>query len=115
MMSKKIIEGLELGNILIHPIRYRIIKEIKERQKLCIQELTDILGINRRNVSFHLSILNQYGFVEGNYDIMIIQPSKGKGKTAKYFRITPKVDAVLCAIDERIREMKSIEYADLKI
>ncbi len=103
--SKKIIKNLELGNILIHPIRYRIIKEIKEKQKLYIQELADILGINRRIVSFHLSTLSQYGFVEGNYEVLRVRRSKGKGRAAKYFRITPKVDAVLCTIAERIREI----------
>lgn len=105
MKSKKIIKSLELGNVLIHPIRYRIIKEIKEKQKLYIQELADILGINRRMVSFHLSTLSQYGFVEGNYEALRVQRPKGKGKAAKYFRITPKVDAVLCTITERIREI----------
>jgi len=105
MKSKKIIKSLELGNVLIHPIRYRIIKEIKEKQKLYIQELADILGINRRMVSFHLSTLSQYGFVEGNYEVMRVRRSKGKGKAAKYFRITPKVDVVLCTIAERIREI----------
>lgn len=107
MKNKKIIESLELGNILIHPIRYRIIKAIKEKQKLYIQELADILGINRRMVSFHLSTLNQYGFVEGNYEVLRLRRSlrHPKGKVAKYFRITPKVDTVLNSIVERIREV----------
>ena len=110
MYSKKMIKNLELGNILIHPIRYRIIKEIKENQKLYIQELADILKINRRKVSFHLSVLSQYGFVEGNYEVMKIRGSKGKDKAAKYFRVTPKVDTVLCDIAERIREIWDTEF-----
>ena len=105
MNSKKMIKNLELGNILIHPIRYRIVKEIKEKQKLYIQGLADILKINRRKISFHLSTLSQYGFVEGNYEVMKVQHSKGKDKAAKYFRVTPKVDIILCDIAERIREI----------
>lgn len=103
--NKKMINNLKLGNILIHPIRYRIIKEIKEKQKLYIQELADILGINRRMVSFHLSTLSQYGFVEGNYEVIRVPRPKGKDRAAKYFRITPKVDIVLCTVAERIREI----------
>ena len=107
MNNKKIIKSLELGNILIHPIRYRIIKEIKEKQKLYIQELADILKINRRKISFHLSTLSQYGFVEGNYEVLNVRRSKGKDKAAKYFRATPKVDIVLCDIAEIIREIST--------
>ena len=105
MNGKKMVKSLELGNILIHPIRYRIVKEIKEKQKLYIQELAVILKINRRKVSFHLSTLSQYGFVEGNYEVMKVRRSKGRDKAAKYFRVTSKVDTVLCDIAERIREI----------
>lgn len=98
--KSKLYKDLRFGNVLIHPIRYQIIKAIEEKHKLYIKELAEVLEINRRKISFHLSILKQYGFVEGGYEVI----DNRKGKAAKYFRITP-VDEVLCTIVERIREI----------
>ena len=93
MGNEKMNDTLELGHILIHPIRYQIVKAIKERGKLYISELADFLGMERKVVSFHLATLSQYGFVEGQYEILKIPHSKGKA--AKYFKLTPKVEDVL--------------------
>lgn len=105
-MEKNANDTLALGYILLHPIRYQIIRALKEKQKLYINELEGILGINRKVISFHLSTLNQYGFVEGNYEVLKIPHSDSKGKAAKYFKPTPKVDEVLDAVCRYLRYLK---------
>lgn len=84
---------LKLGHILIHPVRYQIIRAIKDKGKLYINEIAGMLDIDRKVISFHLQTLSEYGFVEGEYEILKIPRSKGKA--AKYFKITSKVDEVL--------------------
>ncbi len=85
--------GLALGHILIHPIRYQIIKAIKEKKKLYINEIATILGIDRKVISFHLATLDHHGFVAGYYEVL--KTPQSKGKAAKVFRLTPLVDQVL--------------------
>lgn len=102
METEKQNDVLELGHILIHPIRYQIIKAIKEKEKLYINEIATILGMDRKVVSFHLSTLNQYGFVEGDYEVLKI--SHSKGKAAKYFRLTPKVEKVLSDMTKELEK-----------
>lgn len=87
---------LELGHILIHPIRYQIVRSIREKGRLYINQMADMLDIDRKVVSFHLSTLSQYGFVESEYEVLKIPHSKGKA--AKYFRLTDKVDEVLANV-----------------
>jgi predicted ArsR family transcriptional regulator len=97
---------LELGHILIHPIRYQIVRSIREKGRLYINQMADMLDIDRKVVSFHLSTLSQYGFVESEYEVLKIPHSKGKA--AKYFRLTDKVDEVLANVKTELEINKNL-------
>jgi predicted ArsR family transcriptional regulator len=106
MEKENVNETLALGCILLHPIIYQIVRALKEKQKLYINELEGIIGINRKVISFHLSTLSQYGFVEGNYEVLKIPHSDSKGKAVKYFKLTHKVDDVLDVVCRSLRYLK---------
>lgn len=91
---------LELGHILVHPIRYQIVRSIRENGRLYINQMADMLDIDRKVISFHLSTLSQYGFVESEYEVLKIPHSKGKA--AKYFHLTDKVDEVLSNVKKEL-------------
>lgn len=89
---------LQLIYALMQPTRRKIIKTLREsKEPLYIKEIAQKIGEKERNVSFHLATLAEYGFVEGEYR-EIEKPthhSRVTGKAAKFYRLTPKVDAVI--------------------
>ena len=99
-------ELLRMAYILMHPTRFKIIQALKEAGRpLYIREIADKIGENHRIVSFHLTILAEHGFVEGEYRV-IEEPkerSKARGKAGKFYRLTPKVDEILKKIVEIAR------------
>ena len=92
-MINMIDDLLELGHVLLHPIRFKIVKLIRKNDKLYVNQMAEMLNIDRKLISFHLSTLNQYGFVKSEYEIL--EQSHSKGKAAKYYQLTNKVDNVL--------------------
>lgn len=89
---------LQLMYALMQPTRQKIIKTLRtSKEPLYIKEIAEKIGEKERNVSFHLATLAEYGFVKGEYR-EISKPthhSKVAGKAAKFYRLTPKVDAVI--------------------
>jgi len=99
-MSEKIIrEAL----ILLHPERWSIIKTLKASSSpLYINKIAEKSGVDRRLVSYHLSVLEQYGFVESEFKI--IKEPQSKGKAGRFYKLTGKVDEVLPKLAEIIKQ-----------
>ena len=103
-------EIVNLGYILSHPTRLRIIKVLKESdpaerpEGLYIAEIARRLGdLNPKLVSFHLSMLAQYGFVESHFGLA----NPGNAPVAvKYYKTTPKLDDILSKYGEIITKVE---------
>ncbi len=100
-MGKKPMEDelLEDSHIFLHPVRYRLL-ELLEEQPRHINALAKALGMERRLVSYHLTTLEDKGFVTSKYEIS--EEPKAKGKAIRLYRVTDK------AADVRAKLKKAI-------
>jgi DNA-binding transcriptional ArsR family regulator len=88
-------EKVKEAHVILHPIRFRIIELLNEKQ-MHVSELSKALAEERRLLSYHLDILEEYGFVQSQHEISD-QP-KSKGKALRIYRATDKIEQVLGAI-----------------
>jgi predicted ArsR family transcriptional regulator len=99
-MSQNEMENRELQLVyaLMQPTRQKIIKVLRaSKEPLYIKQIAAEIGEKERNVSFHLATLAEYGFVEGEYREIeaLTHRSRVTGRAAKFYRLTPKVEAVI--------------------
>jgi predicted transcriptional regulator len=87
------------AHVLVHPIRFRIVELLRENP-MHINSISKALGEERRLVSYHLQILETYGFLSSKYEIS--EQEKSKGKAIRKFWITDKVDEVLAELREKL-------------
>ena len=80
------------AHTLLHPIRFRIV-ELLEEKSMHINAISKALDEERRLVSYHLTVLEEYGFVSSTYEIS--EAKKSKGRPLRMYTVTDKVDAVL--------------------
>ena len=84
------------AHVLLHPIRFRIIELLAEKP-MHINSISKALeGKKKKLVSYHLDILEEYGFVTSEYEIS--EQPKSKGKALKKYSVTDKVEEVLSGI-----------------
>ena len=87
--------------ILTQPTRLKIINALRKAKKpLFIEQIAEAVGEDRRSVSFHLTTLAEYGFVKGEYKVS--EMPRSKGKAAKYYQLTEKVDDVFSRFSKSI-------------
>ncbi len=79
-------------HMLLHPMRYRILELLAEKP-MHINEISKALREERRLISYHLVTLEEYGFLNSNYEIS--EQPKSKGKAVKKYRMTEKVEEVI--------------------
>lgn len=84
---------------LLHPIRFRIVELLVEKP-MHINEMSKVLGEERRLVSYHLLALEEYGFLSSNYEISELP--KSKGKALRKYRVTEKVEEVISEFKRRL-------------
>lgn len=77
------------AHTLMHPIRLQLVECLGVEGQLCIKELAKALGEDRRLVSHHLEILEDYGFVTSRREISENPGSIGRG--LRIYQVTPKV------------------------
>jgi predicted transcriptional regulator len=80
------------AHLILHPIRFRLLQLLSERQ-MYVSELSKALAEERRLLSYHLDILEQYGFVQSKHEISD-QP-RSKGKALRTYWATDKIEQVL--------------------
>ncbi len=91
-------EKVKEAHVILHPIRFRIIELLSEKQ-MHVSELSKALAEERRLISYHLDILEEYGFVQSKHEISD-QP-RSKGKALRIYWTTDKIHHVL----DEIRQM----------
>ncbi|HDS45486.1 MAG TPA: transcriptional regulator [Methanomicrobia archaeon] len=87
------------AHVLVHPMRFRIVELLREKT-MHINSISKALGEERRLVSYHLQILETYGFLSSKYEIS--EQDKSKGKAIRKFWVTDRVDAVLAELREKL-------------
>ena len=86
--------------VLMQPTRQKIIKLLQLGEPLYIEQIAEKIGEDRRSVSFHLATLAENGFVEGEYrEIERATKNPGRGRGAKFYRVTPRVKEVMGKLD----------------
>lgn len=106
MVNKNEENDLSLLYVLMQPTRQKIVKTLKESKKpMYIKEISEKIGQQQRNVSFHLATLAEYGLVKGEYR-EIEKPthhSAVTGRAAKFYHVTKKLDDVTKRIVSIVR------------
>jgi DNA-binding transcriptional ArsR family regulator len=75
------------AHALLHPTRYKIAALLSE-SPMSIKELTEALGKEKRLISYHLFILEEHGFVNGEFKVS--KKANLKELTAKQYGVTEK-------------------------
>jgi len=83
---------------LLHPMRFRIVELLSEKT-MHIAEISKALGMERRLASYHLTVLEESGFLTSKYEIS--EAKKSKGRALRIYKVTDKVDAVLSEFKKR--------------
>jgi DNA-binding transcriptional ArsR family regulator len=82
---------------LAHPIRLRLLRLVRERQPVTGAELAAVVGESSASVSYHLSILARYGFIEPD-------PAAAQSRRHKPWRATYETDTVVADTSGPIAE-----------
>ncbi len=86
-------------HVLLHPMRYKIVELLAEKP-MHINGISKVLGGERRLVSYHLLTLEEYGFLNSNYEIS--EQPKSKGKAIREYHVTEKVEEVISELKKRL-------------
>jgi len=87
------------AHVLVHPIRFRIVELLLEKP-MHINEISKALGEERRLVSYHLDLLEEYGFVNSKHELS--DKPKLKGRAIRTYWVTNKVQEVINAIKKKL-------------
>ena len=64
MLSRESLEELaECLKVLTHPVRIRILEELKGKS-ICVNELCQRIGASQSNISQHLTLLRYQGWIK---------------------------------------------------
>ena len=88
MLEKIEAAMVKSGMIMLHPIRLKILRTLEEKGEMYIDEIAKEVDTDRRLVSFHLGVLQNYGFLESVFKV--VQEPHSKGKAGRFFKITTK-------------------------
>ncbi|MBN1763392.1 MAG: winged helix-turn-helix transcriptional regulator [Methanomicrobia archaeon] len=89
-LSPRESELLEDANIFEHPVRCQIVELLAE-QPMHINALSRALGEERGLVGYHLSTLQEHGFVTSKYKIFFLLEQRGIA--LRLYTVTDKVAA----------------------
>ena len=88
---------VEDAHVFLHPIRFRIVELLAEKP-MHINEISKAMGEERRLVSYHLLMLEKYGFVSSKYEMS--ENPKSKGRAIRKYWVTGKVEDVISELKE---------------
>ncbi|MGD0330095.1 MAG: winged helix-turn-helix domain-containing protein [Nitrososphaeria archaeon] len=82
------------GVLVLHPMRWKIINALKEDgQPRYIDQIAEKIGADRQLVSFHLSTLEENGFVKSQFKF-IERPNSPAGRAGRFYELTDKFDKI---------------------
>ena len=92
-------ELVKEAHVLLHPVRYRLMELLAE-QPMHINALSSALGMERRLVTYHLTALEDQGFVTSKYEIS--EQPKLKGRATRVYTATDKVAEVKAKLKKEL-------------
>lgn len=102
-MVKSMDKIIEEGIIVLHPERLKLYKALKESGKpLFINELADKVSTDRRLVSYHLSMLEEHGFVKSEFKV--VQEPHSKGKAGRFYVLTDKAEDIIPKLADALKK-----------
>ena len=76
--AEKLVRASELLRVAAHPQRLAILDLLGRNKRLCVLDLTDLLGLEQAILSQHLTLMRDKGLVdfekEGKYSFYLAQP-----------------------------------------
>lgn len=81
---------IKSGIVMLHPIRLKILHILEEKGEMYIDEIAKNVDIDRRLISFHLGVLQNYGFLESSFKV--VEEPHSKGKAGRFFTLTSKYE-----------------------
>lgn len=94
-------ELVKSGIIMLHPMRLKILHVLEEKGEMYIEPIAEITGIDRRLISFHLSVLQNNGFLESAFKV--VEEPRSKGKAGRFFKLTPKYEETKSRLSEFLK------------
>lgn len=95
---------LEMAQVIMEPTRAKVIESLFDSPKY-IGEIAKHVSLDRSNVAYHLSILEQNNLVNSEYKILV--PPKSKGTAVRVYSINIEhYLEVLKGIEEVLPKMR---------
>jgi predicted transcriptional regulator len=89
------------GTIMLHPIRWKILKGLKEKgETMYIDQIAKMVNEDRRLVSVHLGSLQEHGFLTSEFKV--VEQPHSKGKAGRFFTLMPKFDELRSQLAKEI-------------
>lgn len=96
---KSITDGTAL--IVMHPVRFNILQFIKgAKEPQYVEQIAKAVDEHPRLVSHHLTVLEDLGLVDCNYEVATAKGSSKRGVAVRMCKATPKLTEVLQEIAE---------------
>jgi len=86
--------------VLLHPTRFKIVELLAEKPMYIAEIAKTLRADSQFVISYHLRILEEYGFLSGRYEIS--KQPKSRGKAVKIFSVTGKVEQVKRVMKEKL-------------
>lgn len=90
---------LEMAQVVMESARWKIMENLQENPKY-IGQIAKDLNLDRSNVAYHLSVLEQNGLVNSEYKILV--PPHSPGKAARFYSVNKQV------YEEFLKEIEKI-------
>ncbi|MBL7983663.1 MAG: helix-turn-helix transcriptional regulator [Flavobacteriales bacterium] len=75
--TEKLVRASEMLKVAAHPQRLAVLDLLGSRRRLCVSDLTDMLGIEQAILSQHLTLMRDKGLLgvekEGKYSFYYLQ------------------------------------------
>jgi len=83
------------AQLVMHPVRFRILRHINEApKKQFVEEIAKAIGEHPRLVSHHLNVLQDIGLIECTYEATKAKGSKRRRVAVRFCTPTPKLAEV---------------------
>jgi len=83
------------AHLVMHPVRFKILKHINEAQKKqFVEEIAKAIDEHPRLVSHHLNVLQDTGLIECTYETTKARNSKRRRVAVRFCTATPKLGEV---------------------
>ena len=104
---------IELGKtpeIVMHPVRFKILQVINEAaEPQFVEQIAEEIDEHPRLVSHHLNVLQDLGLIECTYEVITAKGSLKRGVAVRCCKSTPKLSEVFREIAEAAKTVAEVK------